>query len=155
MRILNFLIWKNRSTNGNHIWKFSFFFFFKHLIILLFGLAKLRREALRFTISCNPSGVRCSFLLTNSKALLKRRKSACFWVIRGYGYKGSIITAKPSIDLTRYWIMHFPWFVILPTPSDNWIRSNNALSFWSKPILKTSSTPQPVEYPLFFANSNI
>ncbi|KAG0632629.1 hypothetical protein HOY80DRAFT_8498 [Tuber brumale] len=41
-------------------------------------------EALRFTICCKPSGVRCSFRFMIFTTCLNNSKSACFFVINGY-----------------------------------------------------------------------
>nr|UYR50823.1 hypothetical protein [Morchella crassipes] len=54
-----------------------------------FGDKPLFTDALRHTILCNPSIVRCSFFVMISIICLKSSKSARFWVIKGYLSKPS------------------------------------------------------------------
>jgi len=107
-------------------------------------------EALRFTIFCKPSGVRCSLLYTSITICLNISKSARFWLIKGYSSKNGIITlTKSEIELTWKRIKLFEPILKLPTPKWAAILSNKAISLLWRPIVNLGQ----ILYPLLRAVS--
>jgi hypothetical protein len=97
------------------------------------------------TNSSNPFSVKCPLFSIKLTAILNKRKSACFLVIKGYRLKWLIIIFKSLMELTRNCTESFPCLCILPTPHVICNASNKLKSFICKEIRNIGFTAQPVD----------